>query len=55
MTDPSPTIALEQSIAAYLAHQRALGRGYDKEALKSLAEDWAAKQRMASSTRASLS
>ena len=32
MTDPSPTIALEQSIAAYLAHQRALGRGYDNEA-----------------------
>ncbi len=32
MTDPSQTSVLEKPIAAYLAHQRALGRGYNNEA-----------------------
>jgi integrase len=31
MNDASPPIALDQAIAAYLAHQRALGRGYYNE------------------------
>lgn len=31
MADPISVTALDQPIAAYLAHQRALGRGYDNE------------------------
>ena len=31
MTEAIPSTALDQPIAAYLAHQRALGRGYDNQ------------------------